>query len=305
MYEYEKNFLGKIIKIISPSYIFYNMINIERAEEKNSEKNIRNMRSIISKIMKYFFFSIDLNFISLIFFINLKTIILKSKFNINSLTYVIVFLLILFINMNYIYKFNLVINEINDKENFIKYIIETKKYKNNSIRASFIKIFFRHSLITIIFLSLIMILFGSLALINSFIANIVSFLSVIYFITRPMHYCFVFYNDFKNKTKYNEVKDPEKKIRYINLTLSNYIKIILEFCILIYILKYMRWAFTEIKINTFFELVNIVISGELKANTGLEILINILRIGTLGMVTTLSLATYMSLQVKRENLDEK
>ncbi|MCX0414766.1 hypothetical protein, partial [Clostridium perfringens] len=67
----------------------------------------------------------------------------------------------------------------------------------------------------------------------------------------------------------------------------------------------MRWAFTEIKINTFFELVNIVISGELKANTGLEILINILRIGTLGMVTTLSLATYMSLQVKRENLDEK
>ena len=305
MYEYEKNFFEKIIKIISPSYIFYNMINIEREEEKNSEKNIGGMRSTISKIMKYFFFSIDLNFVSLIFFINLKTIILKSKFNINSLTYVIVFLLILFLNINYIYKFNLVINEINNKENFIKYIIETKKYKNNSIRTNFIKIFFRHSLITIIFLSLIMIYFGSLVLINNYVANIVSFLSVIYFITRPMHYCFVFYNDFKNKTKYNEVKKPKEKIKYIELALSNYIKIILEFCILIYILKYMRWAFKEIEVNTFFELFNIVISGELKANTGLEILINILRIGTLGMVITVSLATYMSLQVKKDNLDEK
>ncbi|WP_163236413.1 hypothetical protein, partial [Clostridium perfringens] len=91
----------------------------------------------------------------------------------------------------------------------------------------------------------------------------------------------------------------------IELALSNYIKIILEFCILIYILKYMRWAFKEIEVNTFFELFNIVISGELKANTGLEILINILRIGTLGMVITVSLATYMSLQVKKDNLDEK
>ncbi|EDT16589.1 TPA: hypothetical protein I9Z33_001187 [Clostridium perfringens] len=305
MYEYKNDFFKKIIKIISPSYFFYSMLNIEREEEDNSEKKIKDIRIKISKIMEYFFFSIDFNFISLIFFINLKTIILKSEFNINSLTYIFVFLLLLFFNINCIYKLNLVINEIEDKENFIKYIIETKKYKNKNIRANFIKIFFRHSLIISIFLSVIMILFGSLALINSFIANIVSFLSVIYFITRPMHYCFVFYNDFKNKTTHNEVKDPEKKIRYINLTLSNYIKIILEFCILIYILKYMRWGFTEIKINTFFELVNIVISGELKANTGLEILINILRIGTLGMVTTLSLATYMSLQVKRENLDEK
>ncbi|HGG0418895.1 TPA: hypothetical protein ACJFE8_003741, partial [Clostridium sporogenes] len=136
---------------------------------------------------------------------------------------------------------------------------------------------------------------------NKVIEVVIAVIVIYYFIMRSVHYCIVFYEDFKNKVNKGFVKSPEEKVRYIKLALLNYVKIILEFSILIYVFKYMGWAFGKIDINTFFELVYFIVSGKLEATTTIEMFINLLRIATLAMLITLNLATYMSLEIK--NID--
>ncbi|MDM0665007.1 hypothetical protein QTH69_06870 [Clostridium perfringens] len=273
------------------------------------------IRYNITEFMRYFFYFIDLIFI-IVLLLNDITIVLKSNSNVNKAMYIFIFILTVVILLKLLYKLYKIINYINGQENIAEEIIKINGYESkyeksiakpivNFFRRILVRCSFKKTFLKIIILGLIMIGLGYGALNNRYISKVLSIISIYYFITRPLHYFVVFYNDFKNKIKKNTIENAERKIRYIKLTVSNYIKINLEFCILIYILKYVGWTFINIKINTYFELFYTVLTGNLNATTSVEMFIDLLRIATLGMVVTLNLACYMDLDIKSKNTDKK
>ncbi|EJP6471751.1 hypothetical protein NHI66_001007 [Clostridium botulinum] len=302
----------------SPSYFYYMTIELnkkkytdikekakkcEKAKKKSEELSC--IKEHISEVMKYFFYFIDLVIISIILLKN--TIhILKTNMICDRIFYIIITTIVMFFTSYCRRK----VGSCVKKEELIKKIIEFNEYKKkeenlcksiiNKIKEIIVKISLGQTLPVCALIAIIGI-FTLMSKKNKVFEVFVAVIIIYYFIMRSVHYCIVFYEDFKNKVNKGFVKSPEKKIRYIKLALLNYIKIILEFSILIYVFKYMGWAFGKIDINTFFELVYFIVSGKLEAATTIEMFINLLRIATLAMVITLNLATYMSLEIK--NID--
>ncbi|WP_434304949.1 hypothetical protein [Clostridium botulinum] len=269
----------------------------ESSEAKKTSEKLRVIKKNISQIMKYFFYFIDLVIISFILVKNTIRI-LKTEVRCDKIFYVSITSIVIFITLYCLHKINeYVKNNDNNSKDLIEKIIEFNEYNKNGIKSKMIKF----SLTKTLLIGIIMVIIGVMALRNKNIELGVAILAIYYFIMRSVHYCIVFYRDFKKKTSYREVKSSNEKMRYITLALLNYVKIILEFSILIYVLKYMGWAFVNIRINTFFELVHLIVAGKLEVTSTIEIFINLLRIVTLGMVITLNLATYMALENK--NID--
>lgn len=279
-------FFLKICYYFSPSYYFYMKIK----EEVNRDIELENIKQKMPEFMRYFFYCIDLIFISLILFKNTISIF-KYESIYNKILYIGITSISIYFLMYCINKMheiainkNKVIDSADEKEtNLFKIIIFSLKGK--------------------IILCIAIIIIALISLQNKCTETLVANISVFYFIMRPIHYYVVFYRDFKNKNHNSVVRTSDKKISYVELALFNYVKITLEFCILIYILKYMGWAFANIEINTYFELVYVLVTGNLKVTTGIEMFIDFLRIIILGMLITLNLATYMSLEVKSKNGD--
>lgn len=289
------------------------IIEVERKKTVKSDIELKGIKEKISEAMKYFFYFVDLVFISFILFKNTIQIV---KFEVihNKILYISMTTVVIFIGMYCIHKINENVsnkNNIRDKKDLVEKIIEIKGYKNKVMDSRYKKVtnFFYRSIVRIslkrtILLGIFMFIVGFLSLQNKCVEIHVASISVFYFLMRPVHYSIVFYIDFKNKIHKTVVDSSDQKMRYITLALSNYVKIILEFCILIYILKYMGWAFVNIEINTFFELVYLIVVGNLDAITSIEMFINLLRIVSLGIVLTLNLSTYMALEVVNKNIDK-
>lgn len=293
--------------LLSPSLYYYNLIEITAKEYTSNRLRYVNIKRKISQLMKYYFFFIDLVIISFILCKN--TINMFSNGNyIDIILYSFLTLLVIRSIIYCIKKINSIIYKEKDiklSKNLLEEIIEIKGFiaKNDDCFTVKIKKSFKTFLINItmkykVILWIGMITIGLFSLQNTCFTFIISSIIVYYYLMRPVHYILVFYKDFNNKMRKGSVRTSQNKLRYILLAISNYIKIILEFCILIYVLKYMGWAFVNIEINTFFELVNLVVSGDLRATTSSEILVNLLMISSLGMVITLNLATYMGLEVR-------
>lgn len=304
-----KNLNNKLEKVyyFSISYFLYNIIEIKMKKNSNKGIDSERIRKSISESMKYFFYFIDLIIIVFILIKNYINIF-KTRTTIDKIVYAFIILMVIFTIYYCVDK----INEIIVKENIAKsskdlveeiiecnnYIlkneksayVKTKKY----IKASIVKISLKRTKL----LGYIMIIIGIFSLQNKFVEIIILGIIILYFFMRPVHYYIVFYKDFKNKISKKRTYTIEEKNRYITLALLNYVKIILEFCILIYTLKYIGLAFIHIETNTFFELVYNVVIGNLEVKTSLEMVINLLRIASLGMVISLNLAAYMSLEVK-------
>ncbi|AVP64733.1 hypothetical protein C3B64_10835 [Clostridium botulinum] len=308
----------RLYNYFSPSYFYYMTIELnkkkysdmkekakkcEKAKKKSEELSC--IKEHISEVMKYFFYFVDLVIILIILLKN--TIhILKTNMIYDRVFYIIIITIIIFFASYCRRK----VSSCVKKEDLIKKIIEFNEYKKkrenlcksiiNKIKEIIVKI----SLGQTLFIGVGIVVMGIFTLLskkNKVIEVVIAVIVIYYFIMRSVHYCIVFYEDFKNKVNKGFVKSPEEKVRYIKLALLNYVKIILEFSILIYVFKYMGWAFGKIDINTFFELVYFIVSGKLEATTTIEMFINLLRIATLAMVITLNLATYMSLEIK--NID--
>lgn len=303
------NKLKKFLKdrhYFSPSYYYYMVIEIKK-ENNSDELEFKEMKRRISESMKYFFYFIDLVFISLILCKNTIHILEKELIS-DKVVYVSITFIAIFLLFYCIYKIDTYVDygtSTSDKMDLVDKIIKrnycTVRDSDSWYRKIKINIKIKIAEISLrktINLGIIIVFIGVLALLNEKIKIVVAIISIFYFLMRPVHYCVVFLKDFKNKISRRMVDNAEQKMRYITLSLLNYVKIILEFCILIYLLKYMGWAFVNIEINTFFELLYTIVLGDLKASTSIEMFINLLRIATLGMVITLNLATYMSLEIK-------
>lgn len=313
VFHWLKNFFEKWY-YFSPSYYFYMLIKIKKEKEieVKRERMLKDIKDKISEVMKYFFYFIDLVFIS---FILLNNTIHKFKDEASNdeIFYIIITGLVIIIALYCIHKIDEYVSKEkieNDRMDLLEKIIEVNDYKKSDSDPRYKKYykFFKRSILEValkntIFLGIFMYIIGYISLQNKYIEEFVVIISVYYFIMRVIHYWVVFYKDFKNKNNKGTVQTAYKKNRYIELALFNYVKIILEFCILIYIFKYMGWQFVNIKIDTYFELVYIVVMGNLEATTSIEMLINLSRIITLGFVITLNLATYMSLEVENKSAD--
>ncbi|MCC5439935.1 hypothetical protein [Clostridium botulinum] len=315
-----KKFL-RLCNYFSPSYFHYITIELnkkkyadikERAKKcekaKKKSEELSCIKEHISEVMKYFFYFIDLVIISIILFKN--TIhILKTNMICDRILYIIITTAVMFFALHCRHK----VSSCVKKEKLIKKIIEFNEYEKkgenfcksiiNKIKEIIVKISLGQTLL----IGACIVIMGIITLLskknkaNKIFEVLVAVAVIYYFIARSVHYWIVFSEDFKNKVSKRFVKSPEKKMRYIKLALFNYVKIILEFSILIYVFKYMGWAFEKININTFFELVYFIVSGKLETTTTIEMFINLLRIATLAMVITLNLGTYMSLEIK--NID--
>ncbi|MGL4731989.1 MAG: hypothetical protein ACRCW0_10475 [Clostridium sp.] len=306
------NNFKKILRLcnyFSPSYFYYMTIELNKKEyanikekakkceiEKKKLEELSCIKEYISEVMKYFFYFIDLVLILIILFRN--TIhILKTNMIYDRIFYISITTIVMFLALYYCHKISSCVKQ----EELIKKIIEFNKYKKNGIFNKIKEIIVKISLGQTLLIGVSIVIVGIFAFENKKNEVVIAVIVIYYFIMRLVHYWIVFYEDFKNKVSKRFVKSPEKKIRYIKLALSNYVKIILECSILTYVLKHMGWAFGKININTFFELVYFIVSGKLEATTTVEMFIDILRMSTLAMVITLNLATYMSLEVKDDN----
>lgn len=322
--------LNSFIKYVSPSYLYYNIIKVDKKYESSEEKNVR---KTISEIMKYFFYFID--FIVIFVILSKNTISLYRK---NDSIDAIIYFFITLIVFIFIYKFLIEINrlvkdndiieeiikfkEYDKKEEyiFIKYteieksmfenqgttnrILEIKQYNKNKEFGSTFKNYIKKKVVQIslgkiFYIGLIILLIGIFVLICEKYRKIISLIVIYYFFMRPFHYCIVFYEDFKNKVNKDWVDSTSQKIRYINMALLNYIKVTLEFSILIYIFKFIGLAFIDVKANTFLEIIYILVSGSLEVKTTIEILTYIIMKITMAVVVVLNLAIYMSLEVKK------
>lgn len=296
----------------SPSYFYYMAIELNKQkycdikekenkskEEEAESEELSKLKEQVSEAMKYLFYFIDL---LIIFIILLKNTLSKFKANIiiDEFLYATITVIVFFITVYSVIKFRYCVEEYELVKKIIRFnqYEENGELKGNSIKKKIVEISFS-KYIYIIGGAIIFI--GCSVLVNKTIKIVVAPIVIYYFIMRTVHYWVVFYEDFKNKLSKKFSVSSDKKMRYIKLALLNYVKIVLEFSILIYILKYMGWAFVNIKINTYFELVHFIVSGKLEATTTIEIFINLLRIATLAMVLTLNLAIYMALDVKKEN----
>lgn len=288
--------LNSFIKYVSPSYLYYNIIKVEKKYESIEEKNVR---KTISEIMKYFFYFID--FIVILVILSKNTISLYKK---NDSIDAIIYFFITSIVFIFIYKFLMEINRLVKDNNIIEEIIKFKQYNKSKGFGDAFKKYIKKKVVEIslgkiFYIGLIIFIIGIFVLIYEKYRKIISLIAIYYFFMRPFHYCIVFYEDFKNKVNKNCVDSTSQKIRYINMALLNYIKVTLEFSILIYIFKFIGWAFIDIKANTFLEIIYILVSENLEVKTTIEIVIYIIMKITMVLLVVLNLATYMSLEVTK------